>query len=160
MWQHVYELYSSKLCNIIENFYKGANMTYDFYFEHFFERYPRYRKTFGKLKSVEDLYEFLKSADAIEQMITANTYGLPALSGVVKEIENNFDNRKDLDLSIDFVRQMVGCMVQEILYFFGYKSRVQKVIRNAKYFKSATNYEFDEKLAKYKIIKRPIIEKY
>lgn len=133
-------------------------MEYKFNYENFFKIYPRYSKRFGRIKSVNDLYKFLKSADSIDKMITANSYGLPALSGVVKEIESNFNNRIDLDLENTTVRQMVGCMVQEILYFFGYKSKIQKVIRNAKYFKSATHYEFIPVLQKYKIIKSPSIE--
>ena len=40
-------------------------MAYEFNFKHFFKRYPRFSKRFGESKSVEDLYEFLKSAESM-----------------------------------------------------------------------------------------------
>jgi len=133
-------------------------MKYEYSFKHFLKKYPRYKKRFGEKNSVKELYDFLKKPVSIEKMITANNFDLPALSGVVNDIESKFNNRTDLDLKKDIVRQMVGCMIQEILNFYGYKSKIQRVVRNAKYFKSATHYEFETKLQKYKIVKKPVVK--
>jgi len=135
-------------------------MIYDFNIDHFFnEKYARYRKKYGVNLSMKDIYNFLSDPTSIDKMIKANDLGLPALAGVVKELENKFSNRTDIDLRKNEVRQLVGCMVEEIIHEFGYKSHVQRTIRNPGFFKSATNYEPHEASRKYIIVNKPTIEK-
>ena len=135
-----------------------TNMTYDFSFSHFLDKYPRFKKNFGENLSVQDIYQFLSNPLYIDKMINANELGMTALSGVVKELESKFSNRTDIDLSNDVVKQLIGCMIQEIIHEFGYKSRIQRVVRNSKYFTSATHYEPDEASRKYMIVNKPTIE--
>ena len=135
-------------------------MIYEFNINHFFnKRYPRYRKKYEDNLSIKDIYNFLYDPISIDKMIKANDLGMPALSGVVKELENKFSNRTDIDLGNNEIRQLIGCMVEEIIHDFGYKSRVQRTVKNTEYFKSATHYEPDEDSRKYIIVNKPIIER-
>lgn len=130
----------------------------DFTFDNFLKKYPRYRNKFGNSSSIQDIYQFLSFPLSIDKMINANELGMPALSGIVKELEVKFNNRTDINFKVPEIKQLIGCMVQAILQEFGFKSKIQRTIKNSDFFRSASFYEYDKKKQKYEIVSEPIIK--
>lgn len=65
------------------------------------------------------VFEFLCIPENIYSMVMMSELGLPALSGVVKEIEDKFSDLPDFPLSEEN-RKIVGKMAKFILAQFGY----------------------------------------
>lgn len=129
-------------------------------FNEFIANNPKYKK-YSESKNAEKIYDYLKIAENIDKMLSANNNGRPALYGVQSYIETNFSGLSDFDFTESFVKQCVGSMVREILAPLGYKPFLQRDLpkKESLYFTSAMNYVFDESLAKYRLIKKLEIEK-
>ena len=95
------------------------------------------------------VFDFLAFPETISKMINFSDLRLPALSGIVSTIEENFSSSKDFPLSNDTNRQVVGKMIRFILDFFGYSpirnvTSSEKRLRNfsnANLFKTSAIYE-------------------
>lgn len=110
-------------------------------YDRFFEWYPRYQCERSN-RVVKELYNFMSQPEMIEKMLIANDdYGKPALAGIVDEVESRFYDEELFNLNDNFLRQLVGSMVREIIADFGYKVGKQKTLTGTKYFKSATHYQ-------------------
>lgn len=66
------------------------------------------------------VFGFLCKPENIHNMIVMSKLGLPAISGIVKELEEGYSNLPDFLLSEGSNRQIVGKMVKYILGQFGY----------------------------------------
>lgn len=94
------------------------------------------------------VFDFLCEPENIYNMIVMSERGLPAISGIVKELEEKFANAPQFPLKEGVNRQNVGKMVKCVLLQFGYEvlangfdDRAQ--LRNftgAKHFKTAAVY--------------------
>ena len=113
--------------------------------ERFTEWYPRYREAF-KDPVYRELYDYLASPQNIYAMSQACEAGKPALSGVVKDLERKFSGRFDFDNPMN--RRMIGSMIKEIIYDFGYRRKGQRLVSNSSYFSTASYYEWVEEQAK------------
>jgi len=107
----------------------------------FLEWYPRYRQAFSE-PVYEELYQFLSFPERIWSMAQASEVGKPALNGVVKELEEKFEGHLDFDNPVN--RRMIGSMIKEILYDFGFRRKGQRMVSNSRYFTTASFYEFDQ----------------
>lgn len=104
-------------------------------------------------REAELVFDFLALPETIAKMINFSDIRLPALSGIVETIEENFSTNKDFPLSNDTNRQVVGKMISFILNFFGYSpiknvTTSEKRLRNfsnAKLFKTSAIYEKSHK---------------
>jgi hypothetical protein len=128
-----------------------------------YDRLFSWNKHYGDMKdnkSLKELYDWLCLPESIFKMEISSSYERPALEGVVKDIEEKFENRPDFDLSNNRVRQVVGSVIKEILYDYGYRQSVKKTIPSSrsKYFKSATFYEKQNDLATKEIIQTLTIQ--
>lgn len=79
------------------------------------------------------------------KMAEFSDLGIPALAAVVEEIEQCCENHQvqDLDISDNFIKQIVGRMVATSLEPLGYQPKVKKRIPKdyvRHYFKNATQY--------------------
>ena len=121
--------------------------------DNFFNLYPNVQK-FRSVKSFEGIYKFLNEPISIHRMVEACRFNRPALEGVVTELEAEFGNRTDLDLTDNFTKQSVGLLIKYILYDFGYITTIQKDIPKNKglYFRSAMHYKFEDGIAKKKLV--------
>lgn len=68
----------------------------------------------------EKVFDFLCTPENIHGMIVMSDLGLPAISSVVKELEDKFKDLADFPLSDFRNRQLVGKMIKFILEQFGY----------------------------------------
>lgn len=116
--------------------------------ERFNEWYPRYREVMGK-PIFQEVYRFLSSPHSIWAMAKASENSKPALTGVVKELENKFTGSFDLDNPMN--RRMIGSMIKEIIHDFGFRRKGQRLVSNSSYFTTASYYELEEDKAKRKI---------
>ena len=72
------------------------------------------------------IVDFLSSADSINKMIVVSDLGLPALTGVVKDLEEKFANCKCFPLNHDAPdhnapnRRSIGWMIKFIMKQVGY----------------------------------------
>lgn len=72
------------------------------------------------------IVDFLSSADSVNKMIVVSDLGLPALTGVVKELEERFANCKGFPLNHDAPdhnapnRRSIGWMIKFIMKQVGY----------------------------------------
>lgn len=72
------------------------------------------------------IVDFLSSADSINKMIVVSDLGLPALTGVVKDLEEKFANCKGFPLNHDAPdhnatnRRSIGWMIKFIMKQVGY----------------------------------------
>ena len=72
------------------------------------------------------IVDFLSSADSINKMIVVSDLGLPALTGVVKDLEEKFANCKGFPLNHDASdhnapnRRSIGWMIKFIMKQVGY----------------------------------------
>lgn len=97
----------------------------------------------------KDVFDFLRMPENIHNMIVMTSLGLPALSGLVKELEDRFENAPKFPLTDGTNRRLVGKMARHILNYFGYEPVAngqdeRGQLRNftgAKLFKTASIYE-------------------
>lgn len=89
------------------------------------------------------VFDFLCIPENIHNMIVMSNLGLPAISGIVKELEANFSNSASFPLT-DENRRHIGNMVKLIIRQFGYEPVFRRVqLRNftgAKIFKTSSIY--------------------
>jgi len=70
--------------------------------------------------------DFLSEPESVNQMIAMSKIGVPALAGVVRELENRFANCSDFPLNHNAAnsnapnRRNVGWMVRHIMQLYGY----------------------------------------
>lgn len=94
------------------------------------------------------VFDFLCLPENIHSMIVCSNLKLPALSGIVKELEDRFSAAPQFPLTDNRNRQIVGRMTKFILNHFGYEpcaggSNDRMKLRNfseAKLFKTASVY--------------------
>ncbi len=67
------------------------------------------------------VFGYLCKPENIHNMIVMSKLGLPAISGIVKVLEDNYSNLPDFLLLKGTNRQIVGKMVKCILGQFGYE---------------------------------------
>ena len=73
-----------------------------------------------------DVMDFLSQPESVNQMIAMSKVGLPALAGVVKELEDQYANSKLFPLNHDAAdsnapnRRNIGWMVRFIMREYGY----------------------------------------
>ena len=109
-------------------------------FERFFEFFPRFKR-YQNNSYVKEMYVFFSTLESIENMLTANDeFEVPALSGIIKEVEANFHDVTNINLDDDASRRLIGGMVKEIIFDFGYEVNKQKSMKGSAYIKSATHY--------------------
>lgn len=97
----------------------------------------------------KNVFDFLCRPENIYSMIIFTNLKLPAISGIVKDLENIFANAPLFSLTDHKNRQIVGRMAKFILSHFGYAPIVggldeRAKLRNfseAKLFKTASVYE-------------------
>lgn len=95
------------------------------------------------------VFDSLCEPENIYNMMVFTKLKLPAISGIVKDLENKFSNSTLFPLTDYKNRQIVGRMVKFILSHFGYKPSVGGLderanlrnFSNAKLFKTASVYE-------------------
>jgi len=111
------------------------------------------------------IMEFLTEPESVNKMIVMTEMGFPALTGVVKELEDRFAD-SDFPLNLNgphansVNRRNIGWMVKYIMREYGYtpkaeNSTVRTRIGNftgAKYFKTAARYERLNGIAPYEIV--------
>lgn len=115
-------------------------------------------------KDTRAIMEFLSSSESVNKMIIVSELGLPAITPVVKELEEKFS---DSDLSPlhhegenqnAVHRQNVGRMIKFVMAQFGYipvagglceRARIPK-FANSKHFSTAAVYE-KKQVARYNI---------
>jgi len=74
----------------------------------------------------EAVMDFLSEPESVMQMIAMTKIGLPALAGVVRELENRFADCSEFPLNHDAAdanapnRRNVGWMVRHIMQLYGY----------------------------------------
>ena len=93
------------------------------------------KKNSAKLKNntdAEAVFDFLCNPKNINNMIVISNLGLPAISGIVKEIENKFGNAPAFPMTNFTNRQIVGRMVKYILEKFGYEPVAKGLDERAK----------------------------
>ncbi|MCM1315147.1 MAG: hypothetical protein NC205_08585 [Prevotella sp.] len=105
------------------------------------------KKTSTKLINNTDakaIFDFLCIPENIHNMIVVSELGLPAISGIVKELEVKFENATAFLMDDAKNRQTVGKMVKYILGEFGYEPVVRRTqlrdFTGAKLFKTASVY--------------------
>jgi len=123
-------------------------------FEKFLEENSMY-KSLENNRDARKIFDILNENENIYGAIKFSQMNKPALMASVVEIETYIDNRGEnakFDLKEDFNRQGVGKMQKNILAPFGYTPipNSQKSF-NAKYFRTASCYEFTNSNAKMKI---------
>lgn len=113
-------------------------------------------------KTVEAIMSYLTDSKSIATMIMMSEIGQPALSGVVKELENKFAN-SDFPLYRDSKdsnapnRRNVGWMIKYIMREFGYTPKNSSLVRIGKYsgskhFGYSTVYEKTNPNPNYKLV--------
>lgn len=100
-------------------------------------------------KTVEKIMDFLSKAESVNKMIAASEMGFPALTGVVRELEEQFAN-SDFPLHHEGKnanstnRRNIGWMIKYILREYGYtpcgSGRVC-IEAGSKYFTTASKYK-------------------
>ena len=108
-------------------------------------------------KDTEAVMDFLSSDESVNRMIVMSKVGLPALAGVVKELEDSYADKKGFELNHNADnknapnRRNIGWMVRFIMAQYGYKpkekgydakerTRIGK-FTESKYFETAAVYE-------------------
>lgn len=108
----------------------------------------------SKIKDTDDgtvtkIMEFLTLPESVNSMIEMTKVGLPALMGVVEELENRF---ADSDFPLNYEgehknsanRRNIGWMIRFILREYGYapiRNKQGSVVNRARYFNSGAVYE-------------------
>ncbi len=131
--------------------------------ERIFEWWPIYKKH-ETVEGLKALYVLMSRPENIEKMIYANdVMNKPPIIGLKEVIEDGEGKEllESLDLKNDKnLRRMLGSMVGEIIYDYGYRPYKQKNISSggSSFFKSATHYQFNEDAAIKKLQKEVVIE--
>jgi len=131
--------------------------------ERIFQWWPIYRK-YENVEELKALYNVMSLPENIEKMINANdNMDKPPIVGLQNVIEEGkgkdalgeLDIRKNKNL-----RRLMGSMIGEILYDYGYRPHKQRNISHggSSYFKSATHYEYTDGTATKKLQKEIAIE--
>ena len=74
-----------------------------------------------EVKGVEEVMEFLTSPDVVNRMLVASDMGLPALTPIVQELENRFDDTSNFPVCVmgsnknAVARQNIGRMIKQIM---------------------------------------------
>jgi hypothetical protein len=71
-----------------------------------------------------DAFDYLSSPEIVANMIAFTGVGLPAISGIAKELEEKYNGTSSFSLENPHNRQQVGKMVKYILSFFGYETDI------------------------------------
>jgi len=128
--------------------------------ERFFKKYPKYTTNgFYEDPVIEGIYKWLSLPESISTMLDSCDRGRPALEAVIeelevviKDLEQKFEQTKFSISSptleaqyINYNKQLIGAMVKEILWDFGYRqTKNMKLSNNVKsVLNSATHYEYD-----------------
>jgi len=128
--------------------------------ERIFEWWPIYKK-YENVEELQDLYNNMSLPENIDKMINANDDinkprpPIVGLTDIIKETAGKLDIENDNSL-----RRLIGLMVGEILYDYGYRRDKQMNISHSGgcYFKSATRYKCNEEEATIKFRKEFAIE--
>lgn len=107
----------------------------------FLQWYPRYRQAFTD-PVYHELYKFIASPQSIWAMAQASEAGKPALNGIVKELENKFEDRFDFHNPTN--RRMIGSMIKEVIHDFGFRRKGQSKVSNSQYFLTASIYQLEK----------------
>jgi hypothetical protein len=127
-------------------------------YDEFFNDNPKYGGYRANVSFLE-MYQWLSEPHQVCDMMEASKYERPALEGVVYSLEEKFGNRTDLNLTDNFVKQMIGTAVKHILLYFGYVQTIQKAMPKGRFFMSATHYKYDENASRKKtLILKPVVE--
>ena len=123
-------------------------------FEKFLEENSMY-KSLENNRDARKIFDILNENENIYGAIKFSQMNKPALMASVEKIETYIDNRGEnakFDLKEDFNRQGVGKMQKTILAPFGYTpiKNSQKSFK-AKYFRTASCYEFNDTNATMKV---------
>lgn len=94
------------------------------------------------------VFDFLCKPESVYSMIAMSKLGLPAISGIVKELEDKFSDAPKFPLREGVNRQLVGKMVKFVLGQFGYEinshgdnERVQlRTFTGARFFRTSAVY--------------------
>lgn len=116
-----------------------------------FEGYIKSDKKMNKIADNEDakkIFDYLCLPKCVYNMIIFSKIGLPAITGIAKELEDLYGNSKTFPLSNDRSKQVIGKMISYILSFYGYspvvvksnEKRLRKFV-GARYFKSSSVYQ-------------------
>ena len=126
--------------------------------DRFFELFPRLKKYQAHPK-IKEMYDYMSTPESIDKMLTANDlFEMPALAGIIKELQDKFHNPAELDFNDHEIRQLIGGLVKEIILDFGYEVNKQKSLRFSEIIRSATNYKKNPANAIKVLKKVPIIE--
>ena len=106
-----------------------------------------------------DVYDFLRGKENVSRMIHQTERGLPALIGVVEELEKQNEKQPDFPLLDYRNRQAVGRMVKNILGMFGYspcsrgldRSAALREFARSKLFSTSAIYAKTDEPPKFKI---------
>lgn len=115
--------------------------------------------------TLKEIMTFLTRPESVNKMIVMTEMGFPALTGVVKELEDKFAD-SDFPLNLNgphansVNRRNIGWMVKYVMREYGYtpkaeNSTVRTRIGNfagAKYFKTAARYERLRGIPPYEIV--------
>ena len=81
----------------------------------------KYNQNLKNNVDAQKLFDFLATPSTIHNMMVFSQVGLPAISGIIPHLEQNFGNSPTFPLSDFRNRQTTGKMVKYILGFYGYK---------------------------------------
>ena len=126
--------------------------------DRFFELFPRFKKYHGN-PTIQDMYNYTSTPENIDKMLTANDlFEMPALAGIIKELQAEFHNPAKLNFIDNEVRQLIGGMVKEVILDFGYEVKIQKSLKGSEIIRSATHYKKNPANATKVLKKVPIVE--
>lgn len=106
-------------------------------------------------QDAKDIMDFLSSNDSVNRMIIASDMGLPAITPIIKELEDKFADCNLFPLNHEgrnqnaVNRQNIGRMVKFVMSYYGYipitgglneRARIPK-FANSKYFSTAAVYK-------------------
>lgn len=86
----------------------------------------------GKNTDAMQVFDYLCHPETIHNMIVFSDVGLPAFSGIAKELEKNFSNAPLFPMTELKNRQVAGKMAKFILEHFGYEPVAENVKKNVK----------------------------
>lgn len=90
---------------------------------------------------IKQVFEFLATEEAVNEMIKATKSNRPALEGVIESIENRFLLEKfDIDKNYKY-RQITGSMIRYIMGHYGYMKNKSKPLKKGNYIKTAIVYK-------------------
>lgn len=110
-------------------------------------------------KEAQEVFKFLAKPINVLNMTAFSDVGLPAITGLVSKIEDDYENSTTFSILNHKNRQLVGKMIKYILSFYGYEPIIGGLderarLRNfskAGYFKTGAIYTLTNK-PYYKIV--------